>query len=200
MTISIAAASHAAFMARPVNARYKNSQHVRSRFDTAVVPIIVTPSSASSPPLTHRFKFIMRDEEPIQMLCAKLRIHMVADGGAVPNTALFLFVTPPPGDTDHDAKAGGAVMAAGSTSAGTLYEAYSHSDGFLHITYTTESTFGGRQQKKRRKTPVALPCTALTLQGVPCRNKRSKGGTCCAQHTTAATYVAARRFAFKHGG
>jgi hypothetical protein len=125
--------AHATFMSLSVEKRLAESTRCREKHCNTV-PVVVTAASGA-PSLPRRFKFLMHEDSPVQLLAQTVRVQLGDSlmGGA--SAALFLFVVCPD-------KSSSSVVAAGSCSVGTLYADYGHADGFLHVSFTVENTFG----------------------------------------------------------
>ncbi len=115
-----------------LESRQQESQRIREKYPNSI-PVIVEPKNGLDAPKLDKNKFLVPDEFTMGQFIhvVRKRIEKLKS-----DQALFFFV-------DNELIAPMSMM-------GQLYEQKQEEDGYLHIVYSTESTFGECSNKVTR--------------------------------------------------
>jgi GABA(A) receptor-associated protein len=104
--------------------RMKCSENIRKKYEGRL-PVIVEREPSSRLPDLPKKKFIVPAEGTVGKFILEIRKHLKIHS----DTAIFVFVP-------------GGVLPPVASQMGTIDIRYRDDDGFLYLTYTSESTFG----------------------------------------------------------
>lgn len=109
----------------PFEKRREEARSIRMRYPARVPVIVERAERCTSVPCIDKAKFLVPSDLTVGQFVYTIRKRIELE----PEKALFVFV-------------GGTTLPPTSATMAAMDDAYRHEDGFLYMTYTSESTFG----------------------------------------------------------